>query len=74
MLFLTEGTGLLCSQRWAEWLTLVATGVLLPVEIYEMVHEFSIVKVVLFTVNAAVVAFLAWRIRSDRARPSAQDG
>ena len=65
-LFLTEGTGLLFSQRWAEWLTVVATGVLLPIEVYGMVHEFSIVKLALFIVNAAVVAFLVWRIRSHR--------
>ena len=65
-LFLTEGAGLLYSQRWAEWLTVVATGVLLPIEIYGMLHEFSFVKVGLFIVNAAVVTFLVWRIRSDR--------
>jgi uncharacterized membrane protein (DUF2068 family) len=62
-LFLTEGTGLLFRRRWAEWLTVVATASFLPLEIYELVHDLSISKVVLFLLNVAIVAFLIHRIR-----------
>src|SRR3954452_24438424 len=55
LLFLTEGIGLIMGQRWAAWLTVVATSVFLPVEIYEIVTAFSIPKVGLLLVNAAIV-------------------
>lgn len=63
-LFLTEGAGLLLRQRWAEWLTVIATASFLPLEVYEMLREFSIFRLVLLIVNVAVVVFLIYRIRS----------
>jgi uncharacterized membrane protein (DUF2068 family) len=63
-LFLTEGVGLLRGQRWAEWLTVVATALFLPLEIYEIVQNFGAGKVALFVFNVAIVAFLIFRIRS----------
>src|SRR4051794_15496431 len=35
-LFAVEGIGLLRRKRWAEWLTVVSTALLLPVEVYEI--------------------------------------
>lgn len=63
-LFLTEGVGLMLRQRWAEWLTVIATGLFLPVEIYEILREFTILRLALFIANAAIVVFLIYRIRS----------
>lgn len=63
-LFLTEGVGLLLGQRWAEWLTVVATALFLPVEVYEIVQNFGAGKIALFVFNVAIVAFLIFRIRS----------
>ena len=40
-LFLTEGTGLLFRKRWAEWLTIVATSSLIPIEVYELFKKFT---------------------------------
>jgi uncharacterized membrane protein (DUF2068 family) len=61
-LFLTQGVGLMWQQRWAEWLTILATGIFLPLEIYEMFREFGLFKLALFVINAAIVAFLARRV------------
>jgi uncharacterized membrane protein (DUF2068 family) len=61
-LFLTEGTGLLFRQRWAEWLTIIATGSFIPLELYELIREFTAVRLVLLLVNAAVVLFLIYRV------------
>ncbi len=36
LLYLTEGVGILCGYHWAEWLIVIATGALLPLEIYEL--------------------------------------
>jgi uncharacterized membrane protein (DUF2068 family) len=62
-LFLTEGTGLLFRQRWAEWLTIVATSSLMPLEVYELTRRFTALRLLLLVVNAAVVLFLIYRVR-----------
>jgi len=62
-LFLTEGTGLLLRQRWAEWLTIIATSSLMPLEIYELIKEFTALRLLLLLVNAALVLFLVYRVR-----------
>jgi uncharacterized membrane protein (DUF2068 family) len=65
-LFLTEGTGLLFQQRWAEWLTIVSTSLFMPLEIYELIKEFTAVRLLLLLVNFAVVLFLAYRVRQKQ--------
>ena len=62
-LFLTEGTGLLFRKRWAEWLTIVATSALMPFEAYELVKEFTAVRLLALLVNAAVVLYLIYLVR-----------
>jgi uncharacterized membrane protein (DUF2068 family) len=63
MLFLTEGTGLLFRKRWAEWLTIIATSSLMPVEIYELVKQFTAVRLLVVLANVGVVVFLIYRVR-----------
>jgi uncharacterized membrane protein (DUF2068 family) len=68
-LFMTEGVGLLLQKRWAEYFTVIVTASFLPFEIYELVaKEFNAFKLVLLLVNAAVVVYLIWRLKQDRAR------
>jgi len=62
-LFLTEGTGLLFRKRWAEWLTIVATSSLMPFEVYELLKEFTAVRLLALFVNAAVVLYLVYLVR-----------
>ena len=62
-LFLTEGTGLLFRKRWAEWLTIVATSSLMPLEVYELVKEFTALRLLALLVNAAVVVYLINLVR-----------
>lgn len=57
---LVEGVGLWFDQLWAEYLTVVATSLLIPVEIYELVRHPSIWKAGGLAVNVAIVAYLAW--------------
>ena len=63
-LFLTEGTGLLLRKRWAEWLTIIATSSFMPLEMYELIKKFSALGLLLLLVNAAIVLFLVYRVRS----------
>ena len=62
-LFLTEGSGLLFRKRWAEWLTIVATSSLMPLEMYGLIKEFTVIRLLVVLVNAAVVLFLIYRVR-----------
>jgi uncharacterized membrane protein (DUF2068 family) len=58
-----EAVGLWYAKRWAEYLTFIATTLLLPLEIYEIIHEGTVLKVAGFLINLAVVVWLLWRKR-----------
>jgi uncharacterized membrane protein (DUF2068 family) len=58
-----EAIGLWRSRRWAEYLTFVATTVLLIPEVYELVHKATPLKVIGFIINLAVVAYLLYAKR-----------
>ena len=59
----TEGVGLAMRRRWAEYLTVIATGILIPYEAYEVVHRVTLFKVGALLLNLAVVGYLAYRKR-----------
>jgi uncharacterized membrane protein (DUF2068 family) len=65
-LFLTEGIGLWLLKRWAEWLTVIITSSLVPVEIYQLYRHPSVAKVLVLLFNLLVVAFLLYRLRAER--------
>ena len=62
-LLLTEGIGLLMRKRWAEYFTVITTAVFIPLEIYEIFHHFTLVKVVVLAGNAGIVWYLVHHIR-----------
>jgi uncharacterized membrane protein (DUF2068 family) len=53
-----EAVGLWLTKRWAEYLTFLATAILLPLEIYEIVHRRSALKIIGFLINLAIVIYL----------------
>ena len=63
---LTEGIGLWMQKRWAEFLTVIATSLLIPVEIYEIYEKFTWVRVVVFAVNIFIVWYLATRLKDEK--------
>jgi len=63
--FLTEGTGLILRKRWAEYLTVIATGSFLPLELYELVERVRIARALLVSVNVVIVLYLVARLRAD---------
>ena len=63
-LFTTEGLGLLLRKRWAEYFTIVTTGGLIPLEIFELWRHFTIAKTVVALVNILIVWYLVARVRS----------
>jgi uncharacterized membrane protein (DUF2068 family) len=58
-----EAVGLWLGKRWAEYLTFVATSILLPFEVYEIASRPTVLKVIGFLINLAVVVWLLLRKR-----------
>ena len=65
-LFLLEGTGLALAKRWAEYLTIVTTASLMPVELYELYVRLTWPRGVVLVVNIVVVAYLVVELRRTR--------
>jgi uncharacterized membrane protein (DUF2068 family) len=63
-LFATEGFGLLLRKRWAEYFTIVTTGGLIPLEIFELARHFTVIKVMVTFINVLIVVYLIARVRS----------
>jgi uncharacterized membrane protein (DUF2068 family) len=64
--FLTEGTGLLLRKRWAEYFTIISTGALIPLEVYEIVKHVTPIKIAVMLLNVAIVVYLVLRLRNER--------
>jgi uncharacterized membrane protein (DUF2068 family) len=62
--FLTEGTGLLLQKHWAEYFTILSTGLFIPLEIYELARHFTILKLAVTVINVLIVWYLVARVRS----------
>ena len=63
VLELVEGVGLWLDQLWAEYLTVIATAVLIPFEVYELLHRVTVFRVLALAFNVLIVVYLAWRKR-----------
>ena len=62
-LFATEGTGLYLRKSWGEWLVVIITGSLLPLEFYEIVHRVTLAKIALTAGNLLILGYLITVIR-----------
>lgn len=58
-----EAVGLWLAKRWAEYLTFLATTILLPLEVYELVDGATALKVIGFLINLAIVIYLLFKKR-----------
>ena len=62
----TESIGLWFEKRWAEFLTVIATCALVPIELYEIYERFTWVRLLILIVNLFVVWYLATRLRDEK--------
>jgi uncharacterized membrane protein (DUF2068 family) len=53
-----EGTGLWLLKRWGEYFAMVATSIFLPYEIYDLTVKFTVLRLLTFLVNLALVVYL----------------
>ena len=57
----TEGVGLYLRKPWSRWFTIGATSSLIPIELYEILREPHLVRIVVLLVNLAIVIYLVRR-------------
>ncbi|MEP6622790.1 MAG: DUF2127 domain-containing protein [bacterium] len=63
LLFAAEGIGLWLAKRWAEYLTVVTTSLLVPFEVYELSRRVTVVRGGTLAINIALVGYLVYRLR-----------
>jgi uncharacterized membrane protein (DUF2068 family) len=67
--FAIEGIGLWMQRRWAEWLTVVITASLVPLETWEIFARPTVGKLLILLGNVGIVVYLVWHVRKgDKAR------
>jgi len=61
-----EAYGLWRARRWGVWLGAAGGGIYVPVELYELWHKPSGIKVATLALNVAIVAYLVMNLMRDR--------
>jgi uncharacterized membrane protein (DUF2068 family) len=68
-LLLTEGSALLLQKRWAKFFTVIITASFIPLEIWELMARFTVVRTVVIFGNLAIVWYLILKIRHEKTKP-----
>jgi uncharacterized membrane protein (DUF2068 family) len=68
IVLLLEIVGLWWARRWAEYLTFIESGVLVPYELYEFTNGVSALKVIGTLLNLAILVYLVYAHRLFGAR------
>ena len=58
---LTEAVGLARRRRWAEYLTVIAGCIGIPLEVSEVLRRQTPLRVSILVINVAIVIYLAWQ-------------
>jgi uncharacterized membrane protein (DUF2068 family) len=64
-IFATEGIGLYLRKHWAEYMVLISTGSLLPIEFYEISLKLAWWKAAVVVGNLAILIYLIHRLWLD---------
>ncbi len=59
----TEAVGLWLTKRWAEYLTFIATGLFVPLEVWELTVSQTPLKIAALLINLAILGYLLWAKR-----------
>jgi uncharacterized membrane protein (DUF2068 family) len=65
-LMLVEGIGLWLECSWAAYLTVVSTSLLIPVELYEIIEQVSLLRVGVLLLNLVIVFYLISQLKHHR--------
>jgi uncharacterized membrane protein (DUF2068 family) len=72
-LFFVEGFGLYFDLKWAELFTVIVTSGFIPFEVYELVTKAHWSKILVISINTAIVAYLLYRLRQKKFFPARSD-
>jgi uncharacterized membrane protein (DUF2068 family) len=61
-----EAYGLWLLRPWAEWFGLLTGGIYIPIELFELIQKITWPRVTVLSVNAAIVAYLAYILYQSR--------
>lgn len=64
-MYVVEGVGLYLELRWAEWLTVLQSSILVPPEIYAIIWRPSLIAIGALVMSILTIGYLLWRIRRD---------
>jgi len=67
-MLLAEGIGLWMEFTWAAYLTVASTSLLLPFELYEVVEQVTIPRVILLLLNLIIVLYLVSQLKRHTMR------
>lgn len=59
-----EGVLLLSGRAWAEWVVVFSVGLFVPLELVSLDHKPSALKLVVLSINVAMVVYLVMRRRA----------
>jgi uncharacterized membrane protein (DUF2068 family) len=66
LLHAIEGIGLLFERNWAGYLVIVASGSLIPFEIYGIARKFTALRIALLLLNVGIVIYLIVALHKER--------
>ena len=73
LVYLIEGGGLLMRKHWAEYFTVLATGLFIPLEIYEVARRPTALRIGVLMSNVAIVAYLIYQLTRKQAEGAGTD-
>lgn len=66
MFCLVEGTGLIMRKSWAEYFTVILTTLGLPLELFELIHRVTTLRVSALLVNLSILFYLLWVLKRQQ--------
>ncbi|MBW4514715.1 MAG: DUF2127 domain-containing protein [Timaviella obliquedivisa GSE-PSE-MK23-08B] len=64
-----EAIGLWQQKTWAHFLVITLVGLGIPPEIYELIREASLIKLLVFVINVGVLSYLIYTFPRKEAQP-----
>lgn len=65
VMFTVEGIGLVLLKTWAEWMAVITTSGLIPLEAYEIAQRPGPLKVAAMAINMAIALYLFFHVRRE---------
>ena len=63
-----EAIGLWLQRKWAEWFGVLTGGIYIPVELFEITHRITWIKIAVLIINTGIVGYLACILYQSRQR------